>query len=173
MQIDFKGKIYQIKSEQVNGKHFEYAQRAPGTRIIIDNGKEILLTKEFRREQNTYDYRIPGGKVFDTLQELNNFTGDMLEKAKEGAIREVKEETGIVIKSLDLLKLSKCGATVIWDLYYFVSKEFEITKNSQKEEDEDISEGWYTYSEVIDMCKKGLVNEDRTLGILLKYLLNK
>lgn len=173
MEIKYKGKIFQIKTDSVNGKTFEYAQRAPGTRTIIDNGKEILLNKEFRREQNTYDYRLPGGKVFDTLEELNNFNGDILEKAKEGAIREVKEETGVIVKSLELIKVSKCGATIIWDLYFFVATDFVLTDNSQREDDEDIEIGWYKYQEIIKMSKDGFINEDRSLGVLLTYLLKK
>jgi hypothetical protein len=36
-----------------------------------DGSKALLLTKEVRREANGVDYRLPGGKVFDTLAELN------------------------------------------------------------------------------------------------------
>jgi hypothetical protein len=39
-------------------------------RIIIQNEeKKILLTKEFRYELDAYDWRLPGGKVVDTLDE--------------------------------------------------------------------------------------------------------
>lgn len=174
MNTDFKGQIFQIISKDNNGKRFEFAQRAPGTRTIIDNGKEILLIEEFRTEQNTIDLRLPGGKVYDTLDEyLLNMQEDKLFKAKEGAIREIKQETGIIVKDLELVKVSKCGATVIWDLYYFVSKGEIVQKEQELDDDEKIKTVWMQYKDVIQACIDGKVNEDRTLGILLKYLLTK
>jgi ADP-ribose pyrophosphatase YjhB (NUDIX family) len=174
MSSDFKGQIFQITSKDNNGKRFEYAQRAPGTRTIIDNGKEILLIEEFRTEQNRLDLRLPGGKVYDTLDEyLLNIEDDMLLKAKEGAIREIKQETGIIVNDLELLRISKCGATVIWDLYYFVSKGEIVQKEQELGDDEKIKTVWMPYKDVIQACIDGKVNEDRTLGILLKYVLTK
>jgi hypothetical protein len=37
--------------------------------MIITDGSRILITKEWRNEQNGFDYRLPGGKVFDSLRE--------------------------------------------------------------------------------------------------------
>lgn len=55
-------------------KTFEKARRAPGTRLIIPVGEDsILLTKEYRQEVDGYDFRLPGGKVFDSLEEYNSF----------------------------------------------------------------------------------------------------
>lgn len=68
-------------------KVFEFARRSPGTRLIILNDKhEILITKEYRSELEKFDYRLPGGKVFDTLVEYNDalkLNADIIEKAKE------------------------------------------------------------------------------------------
>ena len=112
--------------------------------------------------------------MYDTLDEyLLNMQEDMLFKAKEGAIREIKQETGIIVKDLELVKVSKCGATVIWDLYYFVSKGEIVQKEQELDDDEKIKTVWMQYKEVIQACIDGKVNEDRTLGILLKYLLTK
>lgn len=44
-------------------------RRPPGVRaIIINENNQILLSKEFRYELNTFDYRLPGGKVFDSIK---------------------------------------------------------------------------------------------------------
>ena len=44
-------------------------RRPPGVRALILNkndNQKILLSKEFRYELDKWDYRLPGGKVFDT-----------------------------------------------------------------------------------------------------------
>ncbi|MEI6117757.1 MAG: hypothetical protein WCP92_00380 [bacterium] len=55
----------------------EIAKRSPGVRLIICDGDKILITNEFRKEVNTDDYRLPGGKVFDTLKEYNEHKNDI------------------------------------------------------------------------------------------------
>jgi len=49
----------------------EFARRSPGTRLIIEKGDKIILSREFRHELGSYDYRLPGGKVYDSLDEYN------------------------------------------------------------------------------------------------------
>lgn len=40
-------------------KMFELARRAPGVRMIFERKDKILLTREFRGENDGYDYRLP------------------------------------------------------------------------------------------------------------------
>src|ERR1035437_4570891 len=95
-EIRYKGKIFEVVSEpvEIDGKTFEFekVRRSPGVRLIIGDGQDnILLTREFRRELSRFDYRLPGGKVFDSLDEFNNFRqskGDIIEKAKQAAFKE-------------------------------------------------------------------------------------
>ena len=68
----FRGKIIEVVEKDIEGRKFEIARRSPGVRIIIRDGNKILITKEYRYEHNSYDYRLPGGKVFDTLEEFNS-----------------------------------------------------------------------------------------------------
>ena len=123
--ITHKGTIIEVVQKEVekNGKKkvFEYARRSPGTRLIIPKGDTVLLSKEFRNEINGYDYRLPGGKVFDTLREYNTSLhsgADINESAKNAAIKEAKEEVGVDVKDLSFFHKSICGATVVWDLFY-------------------------------------------------------
>lgn len=67
-----KGRIFElVQTVQPDGRVFEVARRAPGVRVIIANKakEQILLTKEFRQELSDWDYRLPGGKVYDTLDD--------------------------------------------------------------------------------------------------------
>ncbi|MDB5260271.1 MAG: hydrolase [Candidatus Nomurabacteria bacterium] len=175
-EIKYKGNIIEVVQKEVEQKGkkktFEYARRSPGTRLIIPKGNTVLLTKEFRHEIKGYDYRLPGGKVYDTLEEYNNALAsgiDIVQKAKEGAIKEAKEEAGIDVKNLSLFHKSVCGATIIWDLFYFEINEFNET--SQKlEEGEDITSEFVDKEKVKHMCLDGSISEERSALVLLRYL---
>ncbi len=55
------------QSTQPDGRVFERVLRAPGSRIIIVKDGKMLFTREKRGELGgKVDYRLPGGKVFDT-----------------------------------------------------------------------------------------------------------
>jgi ADP-ribose pyrophosphatase len=174
--IKHKGNIIEVVQREVeqngNIKVFEFARRSPGTRLIIPKGEKVLLTKEFRHELNGYDYRLPGGKVYDSLDEYNAAleTGvDINEAAKKAAIKEAHEEVGILAKDLTLFHKSICGATVVWDLFYFVVNDFEQTEQNL-EEGEDITFEFIDTSRAKAMCLDGSVSEERSALVLLRYL---
>jgi 8-oxo-dGTP pyrophosphatase MutT (NUDIX family) len=174
--ITHKGNIIEVvqKEVEVNGKKkvFEFARRSPGTRLIIPKGNTILLSKEFRSEINGYDYRLPGGKVYDTLDEYNTALSsgvDIHEAAKLGAIKEAKEEVGVEVKEISFLHTSVCGATVVWDLFYFVVNDFSET-NQDLEEGEDITFEFMNKEKVKQMCLDGSISEERSALVLLRYL---
>ncbi len=180
-KILYQGRIIEVVEFSPDGKRtFEFARRAPGTRTIVKVGDKILLTREHRHEVGGYDYRLPGGKVFDTLAEYNDFlstdpsTEDTLRIAQDGAVKELKEEVGVNVGSqdLDFLHKSVCGATVEWDLYYFAVNVSTGQLGSQElEEGEDISTVTVSVQEArtiaLDASK---MSEDRSAAVLLRYL---
>ena len=175
-KITHKGNIIEVVQKDVeqNGKTktFEFARRSPGVRLIITKDNGILLTKEFRHEINGYDYRLPGGKVYDSLDEYNKAleTGVVIaDSAKTAAIKEAREEVGIEVKDISLFHRSVCGATVVWDLFYFVVTDFE-TSIQHLEDGEDISVETIDRAEVVKMCLDGRIGEERSALVLLRYL---
>jgi 8-oxo-dGTP pyrophosphatase MutT (NUDIX family) len=175
-KITHQGKIIEVVQETIdeNGKTkvFEFARRSPGTRLIIPSGDKIFITKEFRREVKGYDYRLPGGKVYDTLEEYNKAleSGVNIEAAaKRAAIKEAKEEVGIEVKDIALIHKSVCGATVVWDLFYFVVNDFTQTQQNL-EEGEEIQIELIGREELKKMCLDGLVGEERSALVLLRFL---
>ncbi len=175
-RIKYQGKIVEIVETEVflgkTTKTFELARRSPGVRIIIPKGDDILLSKEFRHEVGGYDFRLPGGKVYDSLTEYTAALSggvDIVEAAKQAAIKEASEEAGIEVKDLSHFHTSVCGATIIWDLHYFVVNEF--TKGTQHLEDgEDISMEAVDRERVRSMCLDSSISEERSALVLLRYL---
>ncbi len=175
-KITHKGKIIEVFQRDVEEKGkpkvFEFARRSPGTRLIISRDKKVLLIKEFRHERDGYDYRLPGGKVYDSLDEYKNALElgvDINEAAKVAAIKEAHEEVGVDVKNIEFFHKSICGATVIWDLFYFVVTDFELGKQNL-EDGEDITFEFLDFEQVKEMCLDGSVAEERSALVLLRYL---
>lgn len=152
-------------------------RRPPGIRaLIVNNDNQILLSKEFRYELNDWDYRLPGGKVFDSLDDYKNSLANdtIMEQVLKTVPKEVQEEVGLIVSNPKLLKVSLDGAGVIWDLYYFEIKDYKKSDNGPQLEDDEIINGyeWYDFNEIIAMCQNNKIHEDRTVGVLLTYILN-
>lgn len=175
-KITYQGRIIEVveKDVDINGatRTFEYARRSPGVRLIIPQNSGILLSKEYRHEVNGYDYRLPGGKVYDSLEEYNNALSsgvDIAESAKAAAIKEAGEEVGIKITDLNFIHKSVCGATVTWDLFYFIVKNFEESSQNL-EHGEDITIEQVSLEKAEQMCLDGTISEERSALILLRFL---
>lgn len=175
-KITHQGKIIEVVQKEI--KHdektqiFEFARRSPGTRLIIPKGDNILLSKEWRHEINGYDYRLPGGKVYDSLEEYNKaleLGKDINEAAKNAAIKEAREEVGIEVKDITFFHKSICGATVVWDLFYFIIKDFNEV-SQELEDGEDITIESINRERIKEMCLNGEISEERSALVLLRYL---
>lgn len=177
-EIFAKGKLFELVHEtQADGRIFEVARRAPGVRLVIINTEQqkILLTKEFRKELGAWDYRLPGGKVFDSLEEYEVFRqsgADILVEAESKARAEAFEEAGVAIKRLKFFKKSTLGATVEWDLFVFVSEEWELHEDGQQlEAGEQVeADEWFTFEEAKKMIIEGRMHEERIALILLQWI---
>jgi 8-oxo-dGTP pyrophosphatase MutT (NUDIX family) len=175
--IKYEGKMFAIVEKKVviNGKEcvFEIGRRAPGVRLIIDNGDgTLLLTKEYRPELSRYDIRLPGGKVCDTLKDYLELTAKEtnLEPAIEAAARkEAVEETGITGGDFKKFHTSVAGLTVDWSLHYFVVSG-HTHGEQQLEEHEDIETVAVSKDEARLMCLDGRISEERSALVLLRYL---
>lgn len=84
----------------------------------------------------------------------------------------MKEEVGIEINNQSLFKITTAGSSVIWDLFYYEITDFEIIENGQQLENEFVDGFvWKTFNEIQKMCMNQQINEDRSVGVLLTYVL--
>jgi len=174
-KIVFQWKIIEVVHQTMKiGKHelvFEIAKRSPWVRLIICDKDKILLTKEYRKELKWLDYRLPGGKVFNALAEYNKNKKNIKKYALAAAKHECEEETGLIAQDPKLYHISTAWATVEWDLYYYIVKKFKHhAKWQQLEAWEYIDVEWKTKKEILALIKKWEMHEDRSVGVLLKYL---
>lgn len=178
--VPFQGKIVEIvhiPMEVAPGKRvvYEVARRSPGTRLLIVENDQIWLTREYRQELNDYDLRLPGGKVFDTLDEYNAFlkTGqDILVPAAERAITEAREEVGVVTSTATHIHTSPSSATIEWDLMYFLIDDFALDEQ-QLEAGETIAVQKMSFDQAWEAALSGTMREDRSVAVLLRFLRDK
>jgi 8-oxo-dGTP pyrophosphatase MutT (NUDIX family) len=171
--IAYSGKIGEvITAEQPDGRVFERFRRPPGARIIIVSPEnKILVTKEYRHESGKFDLRIPGGKVRDTVEsyhELLLSDEAMLDAATQAAKKEALEETGMLVDDLELATVANAGSTVEWDLYYFITNNYQESHTGQQlEHGENIEVTWATIDEIKTAAKEKRMEEWRSVGVLL------
>jgi hypothetical protein len=177
-EIAYQGRMLEIVNQDMtDGKNtitFEIARRTPGIRLILVNlvNRTVSLSKEHRYEIDGDDYRLPGGKVFDTLDEYNTFLNSgnvILLPARDKAFGEAEEEVGLKLKDLKHFHTSVCGTTVKWDLFYFVSTEWAEV-DQRLGTGEDISRVEVTFEDARNIALSGGMSEERSALVLLRYL---
>lgn len=176
-KIVYQGLIVEVVQQKMREgdkeKTYEFARRSPGTRlIIVSPDQKVLLTKEYRPELKNWDFRLPGGKVFDSLTEYNEFLksgGNILKPAMVAARREAEEEVGIRARDVAHFATSPCGATMRWDLYYFVVSKFTATAQKLGQ-GENIQTNWFSFDQAKDLALSGQISEDRSAAVLLRFL---
>ncbi len=152
---------------------FEKFSRPPGTRLIAVRDNKILLNKEHRLETDGFDWRLPGGKVFDSFEEYETYLGTEVpsEKIIGGARKELQEEAHLDTDNLTIFDKSICGSSVEWDLYYVIARDvidFHLENHNEGEEIEE--HRWCTFDEIESMCRSGEINEGRSVAVLLKFI---
>ncbi len=177
-KIAFQGRMLEIvNQEMTDGRNtitFEIARRTPGIRLILVDlvNRTISLSKEHRYEIDGDDYRLPGGKVFDTLDEYNTFLNsgnDILLPARDKAFGEAEEEVGLKLKDLEHFHTSICGSTIEWDLFYFVSTGWAEV-DQKLETGEHISRVEVSFEDARSIALSGGMSEERSALVLLRYL---
>lgn len=178
----FTGKYFEVFDQVVEyfedgiSKNYliETVRRPPSIRALIVDLKsgKVLLTKEFRTELAGWDYRLPGGKVFETLEEFLSCVHsgqDIVPFADAKVDEEILEEAGVVVKSKQLYHKSITGVTIHWDIYYYAIYDFEQSV-SQLCAAEFIIPEWVEIDKAKVMCFSGEISEERSAMVLLKYL---
>jgi ADP-ribose pyrophosphatase len=175
----YRGKMFEVVTwEGKPGVLFEAAVRAPGVRLIIetekDGQKALLMTKEMRREAGGWDFRLPGGKVFDSLDELDEHREsghDIAPLAEAAARKEGQEEAGITGGEYTSIGVAKAGASVEWDLHYFIVTNAEIGEQELGDDEAgDIETVVLSAEEIFNKLAKREIQEGRSADVLWTWL---
>jgi hypothetical protein len=181
-EIKYQGKMFEIVTFKAKpGYFYETAVRAPGVRLLIEYKKDtqfgLLMTRELRhdRDRSTLDYRLPGGKVFDSLEEYNKAKDnhvDIAAQAFKQAKVEARQEVGVIDGDFTPIAIARAGGSVEWDLHYFLVKNSTLGEQDLTEEEkvDNIEVVFLTVKEIFDKLKNKEINEGRSADVIWRWL---
>ena len=125
---------------------------------VLKNGNFLLIGEPRVFTESTVELCIPGGYM------------EIDEDPKEGAVRELKEETGLV--SNNIIEVS----SFYTDLgnsdhinYVFVALDSEYHENIKLDDDEYVEPIELTYDELEELINDGTIKNSSTIIAFLKY----
>jgi 8-oxo-dGTP pyrophosphatase MutT (NUDIX family) len=174
--LDLASRTLRVQKQgEVTEYSIEVARRPPGVRLIVNRGTKYLLLREFRSELARWDYRLAGGKVFESQAEhlaFKNSRESIDNRLLSAVSAEAKEELGIHVETATLLRKSSAGATIDWDLYFFRVDTFSDLKSGpQPEQTELLTVEWHDSLSVLQLIGDGSFSEDRSIGVLMQEML--
>ena len=160
-EIVFKGALLEVHKDKVtlpdgNYSYREYIYHNGASAILVIDGEDIYMERQFRYPVGEVIWEIPAGKL------------DKGEDPLTGAKRELEEETGI--KTDNLIKIGAMYNSVGYSnevINYYVAKDF--SEGSKKLDDEEfIDVVKVPFKKVLEMVLNGEIKDSKTAyGIML------
>lgn len=151
--------LFQDQIEFSNGTRgtYAWAERLNGVLIAVVSSGKILLQREFRYVIGEFSWEIPGGGVDDG------------EDHKSAAIRELREETGIVVSNL--VKLGEFYPLNSFNTekghVFLAQVQNEKSSTSNTEVSEEITEQkFFSFEDALEMIDSGEINDAMTANII-------
>ena len=159
----YEGKILTLKKDEVlldngNTAFREVVHHSGGSTVLCEKDGKILFVRQFRYPYKKEILELPAGKL------------NVGETPKETAIRELKEEAGVVAKDLELL--FECYPSPGYTdeiIYIYKANEFTLDE-ACLDEDEFLSAIWIEKSKVKEMIKNQEIKDGKTLIALLTII---
>lgn len=157
----FKGKVIEVSVDTIKNKKGEYATRelvhhnGAACVLPIDEEGNVYLVKQFRYAFLEYMLEVPAGKR------------DGQEEFKITAIRELKEETGIVAENVVYLGEYRGNVAILTEkicMYLATNLSFE---KQHLDNGEYVEIYKYPLQEVVDMVIKNKIKDGKTIANVL------
>ena len=161
--VIYKGRILSLNCDDVlasNGKETkrEVVHHNGGVCILAFLNDKIAMVKQFRYSYKEEMFELPAGKL------------EKGEDSYTAGIRELEEEVGLKAESLTSLgyMYPSCGYSN--EIIYLYKANNVTTSKQHLDDDEDIDVYYFTLDEVVEMINKNVINDAKTICLILKYL---
>lgn len=160
----FEGKILNLRVDTVELENQKYAKREivehknAACVLAVNEDAKILLVRQYRKAIEEFIYELPAGIL------------NIAEDPKDGALRELEEETGYVANSIKLV-CEFYSSPGFSDEKVFLFKATDLVFKATKfDEDECIETIEVSKDEAKKMLETGRINDSKTLIGLLHWL---
>ncbi len=159
-EVVFKGRVFTVTVDEV-----ELDGRVLRRDVVHHPGAVAMLVRDRQgRFLFVRQYRHPAGQ---RLIEIPAGTLEEGESPDETALRELKEEGGIIARNLKFVTKFYVAPGYTTELIHlFYVDEFDIVEN-EPEEDEDIEILWIEDEEALRMVRRGEIVDAKTIIALL------
>lgn len=161
----FDGKVIKVFLDEVKCPNGNVSQREivkhnGGSCILgITNEGKVILEQQYRYAYDEVIYELPAGKLEPNEEPL------------EAAIREFEEETGYHPNSMKALgQIYPSAGYTNEVLYLYYTDDFYKTKTNL-DEDEAIIIKEFSFAEILQMIKAGIIKDGKTICAIHNYLL--
>ncbi len=132
----------------------------PGSVIIIPKiNDKIILLKQYRYTLRKFIYELPAGTINED------------ETPEDCAKRELVEETGFsagTVKKIFEMYIAPGYSNEI--THVFLAENLRYVGEEKRDEDEIIELVYLTYDKIIDLIKRNLIRDSKTIASLLYFL---
>lgn len=159
----FDGKIISLRVDTVELPDKKYSKREivehdPSVAVVaVDEDNNILLVKQYRKPVEKILYEIPAGSL------------EISENPREGAIRELKEETGYIAKNIEYVQeFYSTPGFCTEKMYIFFASDMEEDEQDP-DEDEFIEVEKVTLEKALKMIDLGEIMDAKSIVGILMY----
>lgn len=159
----FEGKVLSLRVETVELPDKKYSKREivehnPSVAVVaVDEENNILLVRQYRKPVEKVLYEIPAGSL------------EISENPREGAIRELKEETGYLANNVEYIQeFYSTPGFCTEKMYIFFAEDIQES-NQELDEDEFIEIEKIPLEKALKMIDLGEIMDAKSIIGILMY----
>lgn len=161
----YNGNILKLEVDEVelpdgNKSTRECIRHCAGAAVLLVKDGKILLVKQYRYLYGKVIYEIPAGKL------------EPGEAPKEGAARELEEETGYRATLVRLMELYPSVGYTDEIIHIFLAESSEYV-GRKPDEDEFVEGEFISVCDVLAMIARGEICDAKTVAAVYKYVSGK